>query len=135
MQQSVIDTKNRAKESARRFWQTSIPQNAYEDMLSKGQIPSNTAAVGHKPQGKLEPAPAPAYSWRGRTWSDQAGHLQRGKRHSLLLLQSFSDTQDQILRIDLSNSLRPLMTFMYASLHRLKPIGLSSLANKFNYTS
>lgn len=97
MQQSVVDTKNRAKESARRFWQTSIPQNAYDDMLSKGQIPSNTAAVWHKPQGKFEPAPAPAYSWRGRTWSDQAGHLHRGKVHSFLLLQSFSHTQDQNL--------------------------------------
>ena len=82
MQQSVIDTKNRAKESAWRFWQTAFPTNAYDDMLSKGQIPSNTAALGHKPHGKFEPAPAPAYSWRGRTWSDQAGHLQRGELHS-----------------------------------------------------
>ena len=53
-------------------------------MLSQGKIPSNTAAVGNKPQGTFKPAPSPAYSWRGRTWSDETGHHQRGKLFSCL---------------------------------------------------
>ena len=78
VQQSVIDTKNRAKDKAWRFWQTAFPKNPYDDLLSQGKIPSNTAAVGHKPQGSFQPALNPAYSWRGQTWSDETGHLQRG---------------------------------------------------------
>lgn len=78
MQQSVIDTKNKAKDKAWRFWQTAFPKNQYDDALSQGTIPSNTAAVEHKPQGHLSSAPAPAYEWRGRNWADQKGHLQRG---------------------------------------------------------
>ena len=78
VQQSVIDTKNRAVDKAKRFWQTAFPKNQHDELLSQGTIPFNTAAVRHKPQGQFSPAPAPAYSWRGRNWADQKGHLQRG---------------------------------------------------------
>lgn len=78
VQQSVIDTKNQAVDKAKRFWQTAFPKNQHDELLSQGTIPSNTAAVGHKPQGQFSPAPASAYSWRGRNWADQKGHLQRG---------------------------------------------------------
>lgn len=78
VQQSVIDTKNRAKDRIWRFWQTAFPKNQYDDLMSQGSIPSNTAAVEQKPSGHFGAAPAPTYSWRGRNWADQKGHLQRG---------------------------------------------------------
>lgn len=78
VQQSVIDTKNQAVDKVKRFWQTAFPKNQHDELLSQGAIPSNTAAVGRKPQGHFSPTPAPAYSWRGRNWADQKGHLQRG---------------------------------------------------------
>ena len=80
IEQSVVDTTNRAIDRAWRFWQTAFPKNQYDELLSQGKIPSNTAALGHKPQGRFRPAssPAPGYAWRGRHWADLEGHLQRG---------------------------------------------------------